>query len=238
MGPEFTIPSAYGGYSVYGPVNLITAGIDEPQGDRADWITSFAEKYMLVCEKAAGMGTPLSIPCWVDNLHDPMYSSADITHASQYALSYLMRDEAEKVVAAFHALQAYNVNMPQPVTRGEYLIVLRNMLVREDGESLRVCQATPREWLESGKKIGVESIPTRFGNMSFEINSELVADRMILTLTPPSRKSPKEIIVRFRHPKGRTIRSVEIDGQSSTAFKGEEVTLSNLSKPVKVVVRY
>jgi hypothetical protein len=112
------------------------------------------------------------------------------------------------------------------------------MLVREDGDNLRICQAVPREWLETGKKIKVENIRTHFGEVSFTMTSELVADRIIFELTPPSRKQPKEIKVRFRHPKSRPIRSVELDGQDYKEFKGEEVTLTGIAKPVKVVVKY
>ena len=43
-----------------------------------------------------------------------------------------------------------------------FLERFRDMLVMEDGENLWLARATPRAWLENGKKIVVKAHPTHF----------------------------------------------------------------------------
>ena len=49
----------------------------------------------------------------------------------------------------------------------------RNMLVMETGNSLWLARATPRAWLEQGKRIGVQNAPTYFGTVAYEIVSDV-----------------------------------------------------------------
>ena len=52
---------------------------------------------------------------------------------------------------------------PDNGTAGWFMENFRNLLVMEDGESLWLARATPRAWLEQGKKIAVKNAPTYFG---------------------------------------------------------------------------
>ena len=53
---------------------------------------------------------------------------------------------------------------PDNGTAGWFMENFRNLLVMEDGQSLWVARATPRVWLEQGKKIAVKNAPTYFGH--------------------------------------------------------------------------
>ena len=54
-----------------------------------------------------------------------------------------------------------------------FLERFRNLLVMEDGQDLWLARATPRDWLEQGKRISVKNAPTHCGVTSFEITSDV-----------------------------------------------------------------
>ena len=124
--------------------------------------------------------------------------------------------------------------------RGAFLSNFRNMLAMETGETLWLARATPRAWLEQGKKISVRNAPTHFGTVAYEIVSDVDNGKITATVELPSRKSPKEVILRFRHPKSAPIKGVTVNGQPWTEFNKdkETVTLKGLTGTVAVTAQY
>jgi hypothetical protein len=116
----------------------------------------------------------------------------------------------------------------------------RDMLVMEDGQSLWVARATPRAWLEQGKKIAVKNAPTYFGPLAYQIVSDVDNGKIVATVEIPSRNPPKSVVVRFRHPKAAPIKSVTVNGQPWAGFdKDKEVIeLTGLTGKVVVVAGY
>ncbi len=84
---------------------------------------------------------------------------------------------------------------PNSAANASFLEQLRYLLVQDydtddDGraDTLRLCFATPRRWLEDGKEIVVERAPTQFGNVSFHVKSDLKHDRVTAEIDMPPRK--------------------------------------------------
>jgi hypothetical protein len=139
---------------------------------------------------------------------------------------------------------------------GWFVESFRNLLVMEDGQSLWLARATPRAWLEQGKKISVKNAPTHFGTMAYEIVSDMDNGKINATIEMPSRKAPKEVVLRFRHPKAAPIKGVTVNGPSTgstgspqagsgqgrpwTEFNKdkETITLKGLTGTVAVTVQY
>jgi hypothetical protein len=60
-----------------------------------------------------------------------------------------------------------------------------------------------------------------------------------MTLDQPLKPVPGGIDIRFRHPQGRKIRSVEINGKPLDDFEGEYVRLKNPpSKKIEIRVSF
>ena len=116
----------------------------------------------------------------------------------------------------------------------------RNLLVMEDGQSLWMARATPRAWLEQGKKIAVRNAPTYFGTLAYEIVSDVDNGKITATVEIPSRNPPKSVLLRFRHPKAAPIKSVTVNGKESKEFDAarELVRLSNFTGKAAVTVSY
>jgi hypothetical protein len=52
----------------------------------------------------------------------------------------------------------------------EYVTLLRNMLVREEGNGLVLMSAISPSWLKSGRVVAVREAPTTFGTVAFSLN--------------------------------------------------------------------
>ena len=121
-----------------------------------------------------------------------------------------------------------------------FLERFRMMLVMEEGENLWLARATPRAWLEQGKKISVQNAPTHFGPVAFEIASDVDAGRIVATVEMPTRTPPQAVLLRLRHPKALPIKNVTVNGKAWNDFDADKelVRLSNVTGIVKVEVAY
>jgi hypothetical protein len=125
-------------------------------------------------------------------------------------------------------------------TYAMFVTNFRNMLVWEDGRTLWLARATPRAWLEQGKKISVRNSPTHFGSVAYGIVSDVDHGKISATVELPSRNAPKELVLRFRHPKSVPIKSVTVDGKEWRDFDKDKemITLKGLVGTVTVTARY
>jgi hypothetical protein len=88
---------------------------------------------------------------------------------------------------------------------------LRYLFVREEGDTLLLGQAIPREWLKPGSRCGIERTATYFGPAS--VVYEAAKDRITAHVEGPTRNPPKWIRVRFRAPSEKPPKSVTVNGK-------------------------
>jgi len=121
-----------------------------------------------------------------------------------------------------------------------FLERFRHMLVRQDGDTLWLAQATPRAWLEQGKRILVKSAPTCFGAVAYEIVSDVENNRITASVEMPSRKPPRNVLLRFRHPKSAPITRVDVDGKPWSNFDSlkETIELKGMTGRLTVTAQY
>ena len=97
------------------------------------------------------------------------------------------------------------------------------MLVFEDPDEpvVWLAKATPRIWLEQGKTMAVADAPTRFGNVGYELNSDIDHGRVSVVLHLPEgyRAATK---LRLRVPGGKALRAVTLNGAPWTDFSPEQ----------------
>jgi hypothetical protein len=116
----------------------------------------------------------------------------------------------------------------------------RNLLMMEIGDSLWLARATPRVWLEQGKKISVKNAPTYFGTVAYEIVSDVDNGKISATVELPVRKAPKEVVLRFRHPKSAPMKGVTVNGKPWTSYDKDKeiIILKGLTGTVTVTAQY
>ncbi|HPO13946.1 MAG TPA: hypothetical protein PLI09_10910 [Candidatus Hydrogenedentes bacterium] len=129
---------------------------------------------------------------------------------------------------------------PDNGTAGWFMENFRDLLVMEEGQDLWVARATPRVWLEQGKKISIKNAPTYFGPLVYEIVSDADNGKITATVEMPSRKPPRNVLLRLRHPKGTPIKKVTINGKSWNDFDPakEIIRLHSMQGSVNVVSTY
>jgi hypothetical protein len=165
-----------------------------------------------------------------DNLFLHGWSLANEPVYNQQATAYLFRDDVKATIKTFYSLMAggfshgafepvehrwrWGQYFGPPSTDGAWFELYRNMLVREaDDHTLLLAQATPRAWMEDGKHIAVKNAPTWFGDISFEVRSSTNSGTIEATIKLDGRQSGTTVLLRLRHPEGKQIRQVTIDGR-------------------------
>jgi hypothetical protein len=113
---------------------------------------------------------------------------------------------------------------------------LRYLFVREEGETLLLGQAVPREWLKPGKRCGIERASTWFGKVTLLYEGR--QDEIQARLSGPARNPPQQIRLRFRDPQERPLVSVTVNGKPWKKFQGEWVELPRSSRETQVVATF
>jgi hypothetical protein len=120
---------------------------------------------------------------------------------------------------------------PNSASNAMFLTILRYLLIQdwEDDEGnpdmLRLLFAAPGRWLEDGAVINVEHAPTRWGKISFRVESRLSQGEVRMTVTPPSRH-PAHWLVRLPLPVGWKVASADVDDTAVSVEKDGAVDLS------------
>jgi|WetSurMetagenome_2_1015567.scaffolds.fasta_scaffold19088_2 hypothetical protein len=149
-------------------------------------------------------------------------------------LTHLARGDQEQVIREFyaellhtsstHAGFEYSIRpwgardfegnlAPHGWFAADYRNLLRNMMVREEGETLHLLSAVSPEWIAKGKSIRVEHAPSYFGLVDFmlEMPDEQSA---VLHLHPSFQRTPNKLILHL--PWFMETTSVTADGASLT----------------------
>ena len=92
------------------------------------------------------------------------------------------------------------------------------MLLTERKEELWLAPFVTRNWLKHGMRIAVHDAPTCFGPVSYTITSSANAGHIDATVELLARRAPASFVLRVRHPEGRRIRTVSVNGRPHERF--------------------
>ncbi len=144
-----------------------------------------------------------------------------------------MRDEVKPFVRSYFNTLAAMLN-PEVLTlwehfhhsgawdktheTGYFLHQTRTMLATERGDELWLAPLITSHWLQDGLAVAVTNALTRFGPASFHLISHVKSGHIEAIIEPPTRNAPKQIVLRLRHPEGKRIRSVSVNGRRHANF--------------------
>lgn len=109
----------------------------------------------------------------------------------------------------FKRRYAWGETIPHVTGACNYAIMLRHMLVHEQGGELHLLKAVPDWWLEEGREIRLERLPTYFGEMGLTLRG--TARGVQLALQKPTRQTPSRIVLHL--PENRPLEK-PLDGVS------------------------
>ena len=168
---------------------------------------------------------------------------------------YALRDDVKPFVRSYFNTLAAMLN-PEVLTlwehfhhsgawdktheTGYFLHQTRTMLVTERADELWLAPLITSNWLQDGLAVAVTNAPTRFGRASFRVLSHVNSGYMEAIIEPPTRNAPKQIVLRLRHPEGKRIRSVSVNGRRHANFDAakECIRLKPGAEAMTVRARY
>ena len=123
---------------------------------------------------------------------------------------------------------------------GGFLVQTRTMLVTERGDQLWLAPFVTNNWMRDGMVVGVKNAPTRFGDVSYRITSHANSGYIDCIIEPPTRQSPRQIVLRLRHPDGKQMKSVTVNGIPHSDFDParECIVLDTATKELRVRAEY
>jgi len=86
-------------------------------------------------------------------------------------------------------------DMPHNWASAEFIRCVLHLLVLERGNTLHLLEGFPPTWLDPGARTAVNGAMTRFGPVSLELKVSEDARRAELTVVPPARTPPEEVVV-------------------------------------------
>ena len=222
-------------WSPYVPCEAMSSGRLFEQWYPADVDTGATHLLRLGALSADGALAEYLLNDHEDNLYLNGWGMANEPVYNPQATAYLLRDEPKAVIRAFYSYMAcaFSHSMLEPVehrwgwgqyfgppsTDGAWFELYRHMLIHElDDNTLLLLQATPRKWLEDGKRIEVERAPTYYGELSMNVESKAASGQLTAQIEMPERRRPDQLLVRFRHPEEKPIQSVRVNGQEWASY--------------------
>ena len=123
---------------------------------------------------------------------------------------------------------------------GWFLCQSRLMLVMERGDELWLAPMVTNHWMKDGMKVAVRNAPTRFGKVSYTITSAAAAGHIDAVIEPHGQLSARRIVIRLRHPDGKPMRAVTVEGKPHKDFdpQKETVTIAASAGPIAVRAQY
>jgi hypothetical protein len=97
-------------------------------------------------------------------------------------------------------------------------LLVRWMLVLEDSDDdkLYLAKGVPRDWVASGKEIGIEHAPTRWGRVSFNLAAKPNAKSVVGHAELSGTRAPSEVHFKLRLPLQTIVQKVTVNGQPAT----------------------
>jgi len=148
-------------------------------------------------------------------------------------LTELVRGEQEQAMREFYALllhtgsthagfeyairpwgmRDFEGNLsPHAWFAADYRNLLRNMLVREQGQELHLLSAISPEWVGAGKQIAVDDAPTYWGKLNFHLKMQDETSAVLALDTHFDQGGPEKIVVHI--PWFLTVTEASVDGHA------------------------
>jgi hypothetical protein len=239
-------------YSIdLGPHHLAATEVFDPRSDETTWQIEHLEDVQFL---RSGMGDYAEEKNRADFFNfggfakvQPYYGRNAEIHAMRDDVKPFLRSYFNSIAAMvseenlslwehFHNLGGWN----KTHETGWFLCQTRLMLVQERSDELWLAPFVTDNWLKDGLTVAVSNAPTQFGSVSYRLTSHVKNSVIAAHIEPPKRSAPKAIVLRLRHPDGKPMRAVTVNGKRHTGFdpKRETITLPAGTKPLDVRAKY
>ena len=123
-------------------------------------------------------------------------------------------------------------DMPHAWAYAMYILLLRNLLVYDLEETLRIGHGVDPEWLREDNVVEVDNMPTKFGLTSFSYIPSREKEKLLITIRLENRHHPKQLFVHV--PKGWKGKAT-INGNTTTITPQNEIIIEK--PPKQMIIR-
>jgi hypothetical protein len=185
---------------IIGPMHLLSRGVFDPGESVSTLVLNYQNELMFSRNVASSQ---------------PYYS--------QHPLVHLRRGEVKRFLKTYYNSLAaladrevftwwehfYHESPHKTHEEAEFLMQTRWMLYLEDGETLKLLQGIPRNWLAQGKRIEVKNMVSYFGPLSFCVESKVDEGSIEIKVTCDMDRNPKRLEIRIPHPQQKKATRLE-----------------------------
>ncbi len=239
-------------YSIeLGPHHLAATGVFDPRSDEMTWQIEHLEDVQFL---RSGMGDYPEEKNHADFFNfggfakvQPYYARIAEIHAQRDDVKPFLRSYFNSLAAQvsaenlslwehFHNIAAWN----KTHETGWFLCQTAMMLAMERGDELWLAPFVTSNWLKDGQTVAATKLPTRFGPVSYRLTSRVKDGVIEAHIEPPTRTAPKAIALRLRHPDGKPMRTVTVNGKPHDDLdpRCEIITLPNGARPMNIRAEY
>ncbi len=223
--------------ALHGAHDLVDCGVFTPEEPIARWIAQDYEENLYMADNALSV----SDRDWFSR-----GGIASLEPGEMYTpIAYLERDEVPQALRTMYGsfaasyypdVSAFTEWVPtlgiggapffKTPDEAAWLTLLRLMLVRESGDKLYLNSGAPQSWFLPGRTIEVDHAATFFGEVSFRVDSHTERQVVDASIDMPQRDLPREVFFRVRHPGGKQMVRVELNGRTWSHFNPARDMLS------------
>jgi hypothetical protein len=163
----------------------------------------------------------------------PYYGRTAEVYALMDAVKPFIRTYFNTVASCLNTEALYQTENPWVATAyakthetGYFLYQTRLMYVMERDDTLWLAPFVPSHWLEDGRRVRIGHAPTAFGEVSYEIRSRIDSGRIDARIDVPVRRRPEALVLRLRHPAGKRVVGVRVNGSDHTGFDADRNTVT------------
>jgi len=123
---------------------------------------------------------------------------------------------------------------------GWFLGQTRTLFIMERGKELWLAPFVTNRWLQDGRKVAIRNAPTRFGPVSYTITSNVANGKIEAVVELPEKCTADKIVLRLRHPEGKPIQAVTVQGKPHSDFDPgkETITIAPIGNAITVRAEY
>jgi hypothetical protein len=127
-------------------------------------------------------------------------------------------------------------DMPEAWAHGNLVVLVRDMLLREEGNTLHLLSGIPGDWISVGGKISMQDAPTMLGGKVSYTLSYTRGGEMTLDLT--AQAGSPNVVVHFPLAKGQSIDSARVNGRPAAAVSGSMLEVEGVNEPLHIEVAF
>jgi hypothetical protein len=164
-----------------------------------------------------------------------LYAMLIHTSATHAGLYYPMRPWGDRASCKWQVASGKSVDLQTcklanlQTFAASFVMLVRNMLLREEERDLHLFSAVAPAWMKVGQKISVRNAVTQFGKVTFV--AEVMADRLVIDVSSSWRTVPRYFV--FHFPYFTEIKRILVDGRE-ISLQSDRANLSPHARRVEI----